>query len=261
MEWMGNEYRLIAKSRCVSLCDLIAAACEAGIKVGVPLSLAEATHALENVYHGEEMLFDGAYQGLAQAYCVDRPWDEDKLREHMGDVPSHLYNYQWWSERSPNVGIPEVLYVANKSLVRKDDAKAIWERLCRFLFEDIPGDLTQFIGQKPLNQAVEMHFEKCTVDSPERSIAPNSLIRATSASLERKTASPSSAHLSKKLATLNQAAEKFWANADREDRGTHPKNADVAEWLTLRGYSQTLADTAASIIRPEWAPTGRKPEE
>jgi hypothetical protein len=60
---------------------------------------------------------------------------------------------------------------------------------------------------------------------------------------------------------LNQAAEKFWANADREDRGTHPKNADVAEWLTLRGYSQTLADTAASIIRPEWAPTGRKPEE
>ena len=116
MEWMGNEYRLIAKSRCVSLCDLIAAACEAGIKVGVPLSLAEATHALGNVYHGEEMLFDGAYQGLAQAYCVDRPWDEDKLREHMGDVPIHLYNDQWWNDRSID-GIPEVLYVANKSLV------------------------------------------------------------------------------------------------------------------------------------------------
>ena len=69
-------------------------------------------------------------------------------------------------------------------------------------------------------------------------------------------------HISKKLRILNQAAFTFWANADRDDRGTHPSNADVAAWLMDQaGYSTTLANKAATIIRPEWAPTGRKPEE
>ncbi|MBL8369622.1 MAG: hypothetical protein JNM54_17125 [Candidatus Accumulibacter sp.] len=68
-------------------------------------------------------------------------------------------------------------------------------------------------------------------------------------------------HVSPKLATLHAAAMRFWGNADRDDRGTHPRNADVAAWLIERGYSATLADKAVSIIRPEWAPSGRKPEE
>lgn len=71
----------------------------------------------------------------------------------------------------------------------------------------------------------------------------------------------SRAHVSDKLAKLNQAAAKFWGNADRDDRGTHPDNATVAAWLVPQGFSPTLADKAATIIRPEWAPTGRKPEE
>jgi hypothetical protein len=69
------------------------------------------------------------------------------------------------------------------------------------------------------------------------------------------------AYSSGKLATLNQAAAKYWANADRDDRGTHEDNATVAAWLVQQGFSPTLAAKAATIIRPEWAPTGRKPEE
>lgn len=72
---------------------------------------------------------------------------------------------------------------------------------------------------------------------------------------------PSRAHVSDKLAKLNQAAARFWGNADRDDRGTHEDNATVAAWLVQQGFSQTLADKAATIIRPEWAPSGRKPEE
>lgn len=73
---------------------------------------------------------------------------------------------------------------------------------------------------------------------------------------------PSSrAHVSAKLAVLNQAAERFWANADRVERTTHEPNANVVAWLIERGYSETLAQKAATIIRPEWAPTGRKPSE
>ena len=71
----------------------------------------------------------------------------------------------------------------------------------------------------------------------------------------------SRAHVSDKLAKLNQAAEKFWKYADRDDRGTHSDNAQVAAWLETQGFSSTLADKAATIIRPEWVPTGRKPEE
>lgn len=71
----------------------------------------------------------------------------------------------------------------------------------------------------------------------------------------------SRAHVSDKLAILNQAAEKFWANADQDDRTTHEPNAKVVAWLIERGYSETLAKKAATIIRPQWAPTGRKPEE
>lgn len=68
-------------------------------------------------------------------------------------------------------------------------------------------------------------------------------------------------YVSEKLATLNQAAEYFWRNADPGARETHPENAKVKNWLLQRGFAETLADKAATIIRPAWAPTGRKPEE
>ncbi len=70
-------------------------------------------------------------------------------------------------------------------------------------------------------------------------------------------------HVSDKLARMNQASLRFWGNADRDDRGTHPDNAMVADWLINeeKSFTQTLADKAATIIRPKWAPTGRKPEQ
>ena len=68
-------------------------------------------------------------------------------------------------------------------------------------------------------------------------------------------------NVSDKLAMMNQASARFWANADRDDRETHPSNATVTAWLVQQGFTQTLAEKAATLIRPEWAPTGRKPEE
>ena len=68
-------------------------------------------------------------------------------------------------------------------------------------------------------------------------------------------------HVSDKLATLNQASATHWANADREDRGTHPKNADVGEWLSKLQLREVPPPRAARSEGPEWAPTGRKPDE
>lgn len=69
------------------------------------------------------------------------------------------------------------------------------------------------------------------------------------------------AHISNNLTILIQAANKFWANACQDDNSTHPINSHVAAWLIDRGYSQTLAEKGATIIRPEWATTGRKAEK
>lgn len=67
------------------------------------------------------------------------------------------------------------------------------------------------------------------------------------------------AHVSNKLALLKQAAAIHWANVDRDERDTHTNNATVVAWLIERGYSEALANSAATIIRPDWAPVGRKP--
>lgn len=74
-------------------------------------------------------------------------------------------------------------------------------------------------------------------------------------------ASGDRSYISDKLATLNQAAYRFWANAAREDRASQPTNIEVEAWLVEHGYSQTLAERGATIIRPDWVPPGRKPEE
>lgn len=68
-------------------------------------------------------------------------------------------------------------------------------------------------------------------------------------------------YVSDKLAILNQAAKHFWGNASRDERDTHPTNNTISAWLVEHGFSQTLADKGATIVRPDWAPAGRKPEE
>ena len=63
---------------------------------------------------------------------------------------------------------------------------------------------------------------------------------------------------SDKLALLNQASTRFWSNATPDDPSTQPENAIVVQWLVERGYTESLAQKAATIARPEWAAKGRK---
>lgn len=81
------------------------------------------------------------------------------------------------------------------------------------------------------------------------------------ATSERNTLQTNRANFSDKLVKMIQASARFWENADRNDRGTHPDNRTVAVWLEENGFDSTPAKHAASLIRPDWAPTGRKPEE
>ena len=45
---------------------------------------------------------------------------------------------------------------------------------------------------------------------------------------------------------------KFWANYNPAEPDTAPKNEDVSAWLQEeRGIARTVADTMASILRPD----------
>lgn len=66
---------------------------------------------------------------------------------------------------------------------------------------------------------------------------------------------------SEQLSALNLASNKFWGNADREEKTTWPNTKKVCSWLVKNGYSLTLAEKAASIIRPEWAGSGVRPSK
>lgn len=67
-------------------------------------------------------------------------------------------------------------------------------------------------------------------------------------------------HASNWLMLLNQASRRWWANASKDDPTTQPDKADVVAWLIERGMTESLARHAATIIRPEWAHNGRKPD-
>lgn len=64
---------------------------------------------------------------------------------------------------------------------------------------------------------------------------------------------------SNKLQYLNQAARRFWGAKDviKEDPLTHPKTKKIVDWLCSKGFTRSLAESAASIIRPEFAAKGR----
>lgn len=65
-------------------------------------------------------------------------------------------------------------------------------------------------------------------------------------------------HISENLLILNQAAKRFWGNADPDEKDTHPTNEQVAGWLVEKGFSNINAQQGAVIIRPEWAAIGRR---
>ncbi len=68
---------------------------------------------------------------------------------------------------------------------------------------------------------------------------------------------PQHEYISDELKILNEAA-KLWANADPDDKNTHPTNKQVADWLKVQGFSAISAEQGAVIIRPDWATKGRR---
>lgn len=67
---------------------------------------------------------------------------------------------------------------------------------------------------------------------------------------------PVPAYYSDHLKILIQASGYFWANAEKSEKDTHPKNEKVVAWLVEKGFSAISAKQGATIIRPKWAAKG-----
>lgn len=150
------------------------------------------------------------------------------------------------------------LHIKNKNLNEEDAEKLLnqhmvaKQELNSDIFDDtsngyfpaptLPMDCTLVVRTEALH-----NFEETIIDASNKSGKP--------------TTPTDREYISERLTKLNRAAHKFWSDADRNERDTHPGNDLVSAWLTSQGFSPTLADKAATIIRPEWAPSGRKPEK
>jgi len=66
---------------------------------------------------------------------------------------------------------------------------------------------------------------------------------------------------SDRLMVLNQASTRFWADANPQDKDTWPDTKQIVEWLENHQYTNSLAKRGSTIIRPDWAETGRRPDE
>ncbi|EBA00266.1 hypothetical protein [Marinobacter sp. ELB17] len=67
-------------------------------------------------------------------------------------------------------------------------------------------------------------------------------------------------YISVALNGMNRAALEFWSTAEKDNSRGQEKNETVAKWLKENySLSDSLAKSAASLIRPSWASTGRKP--
>jgi len=64
-------------------------------------------------------------------------------------------------------------------------------------------------------------------------------------------------HHTELLGHLEAAARRYWQNYDPTDATTAPTNKDVAAWLvTKRKVSQKMAESIASMLRPDGLATG-----
>jgi hypothetical protein len=194
------------------------------------------------------------YNGLSAGFPAPVPDEEWRSRpdmeakcfnERTDFIVESGFNSTWWDE-----DYQDNKYEAFACLIDKEAAMKAFD------LQKIPDiDPTTFHGipSRIARQLDKVHeFRSSRADTPSQ---PDNLTTTVQNALEL------NPNKSEKLAWLNQASSKFWGNADRNDRTTHPDNKEVEQWLIQHGFSETLANKAATIIRPGWAATGRKPEK
>ena len=115
-------------------------------------------------------------------------------------------------------------------------------------------------GESVLKNTLDVGILRITrtdLDTYIAEIAGQDAPTANSAALPIGEHWPWGQHHTELLGHLEAAAMHFWVNYDPSDATTAPTNATVSEWLqTKRKVSRTMADSIASMLRPDGLPTG-----
>ena len=112
-------------------------------------------------------------------------------------------------------------------------------------------------GTHPLSRGIslEMVFEKGVITMAE--IERYEAEQALSKKQQEGCRWPWGSHHTTALGYLEAAAKRFWLHYDPTDNTTAPTNEEVSNWLKSEyGVSSTLANSIASILRPDGLPTG-----
>ena len=169
---------------------------------------------------------------------------EDIPRKYMPD-----FNPSMWTTASPDDGYSVVA----------DDFNKIWA----VAESSLKTERLKVVGKiyNPLDANVLPSVFIAWARLKKFPIPPQLESISSVTQVEQPTPNYNQDHISEDLATLNNAAHKFWANADKNDKDTHPKQQDVIDWLKSQDFSDISAKQGAVIIRPKWAADGRRPKE
>ena len=122
--------------------------------------------------------------------------------------------------------------------------------------------LSDWLSSRLLSNFENQEFARNTIARWLDEIGMNSVypFNGQKGSRERKSDCrwPWGNHHTELLGHLEAAARRYWAeNYDPSDATTAPINATVSEWLQMdRKVSKTMADSIASMLRPDRLPTG-----
>jgi hypothetical protein len=232
----SSEMNELATEKLPLSADALGVIIRANVIDLISLSKAIARHHKMTFEEVLKWCLDNIFSNNISVYDLSEIGFPRKMTVNEGrDAACNSFNENWWinpaNEHIRMVGYEQMC--ADEVAISKADAEKYFSIPTGTLEESVP-------EKQPL-------YPVNTAGIDEMSQIINGVQEAEELSF-----------LTKELITLNKAAYKFWLNADPNDKGTHPTNEQVSDWLKSQGFSDISAKQGAVIIRPEWAARGRR---
>lgn len=219
-------------------------------------SIPELADHLARCFDPEMMLYVGFGSGLAEA--IDgNPLDEHSGYNERADIVCEIFNSGYWKEseyRHPVMLGYSDPFDAEDVLVSRFDGERLAHKLWNDFFNH-PGDIDVPVELFP-NDAYLAHINT-TQQSKATPIAEQSPPPPKPQNVTTVARWPWGDYTTTALEHLSAAANRFWLHYDPTDNTTAPTNEEVSNWLKSEyKVSGTLANSIASILRPDGLPTG-----
>ena len=210
-------------------------------------SIPELLDALHGCYDCDTMMmYRGTGYGLADA-LDGNPWDEYGGFNERKGITTDLFMARYWIESGVTIRHDGSDFDPHEFLMTRVDGLKLAMKFWEFFAPDRTFDCDHF----------NTLTRKASKPSP---VEANPTLR-----IEQAIAIPSivvgwpwGSHHTELLGHLEAAARRYWGeNYVPSDATTASTNATVSEWLqTERKVSRTMANSIASMLRPDGLPTG-----